>query len=172
MVARRKQPAAGAAKAEQQREREALEEEEAEEAPVRGVQAWLRAYAVARPGFAALKRRYDAQSLASDARAASEEAGRLAASQTQDGDGWTLVVHRKGRKKATAGVGGTKVSGVASAAAAALAGRAKKKTLSNFYKFQAREKKRSEVLELREKFEADKRKMKRMRQERNAFSPY
>ena len=190
----------------------------------RGMRAWLAAHAAARPGFAALKRRYDAAALAADRRAAAEEEEKLAAARTADADGWTLVVNRKGRKKSggEGAVGGAKVrtrgcmrfgaripalrahlavrgglaaqrvaslaaalaradvlaaahtaqvSGVSAAAAAALAPKASKATkgLSNFYTFQAREKRRSELLTLREKFAEDKRKMARMKMQRKGL---
>uniref|UniRef100_A0A7R9TGV5 Ribosomal RNA-processing protein 7 C-terminal domain-containing protein n=1 Tax=Prasinoderma coloniale TaxID=156133 RepID=A0A7R9TGV5_9VIRI len=139
----------------------------------RGMRAWLAAHAAARPGFAALKRRYDAAALAADRRAATEEEEKLAAARTADADGWTLVVNRKGRKKSggEGAVGGAKVSGVSAAAAAALAPKASKATkgLSNFYTFQAREKRRSELLTLREKFAEDKRKMARMKMQRKGL---
>ena len=63
------------------------------------------------------------------------------------------------------------VSGVSAAAAAALAPKASKATkgLSNFYTFQAREKRRSELLTLREKFAEDKRKMARMKMQRKGL---
>lgn len=69
-----------------------------------------------------------------------------------------MVQRHKGRKK-NAGEGGVTVGAVAAAAAGARA--AKKRTIehTDFYRFQQREKRRNELLELRERFEEDKRRL-------------
>ena len=105
-----------------------------------------------------------------------------------DGDGFTLVTRQqKGTGRST---GGGATVGVASrgAAAAAAAGAAdggadggggggvrkkkkKAKELVDFYHFQQHERKRSQLLKLREQFEQDKSKIAKMREAR-AFKPY
>ena len=104
-----------------------------------------------------------------------------------DGDGFTLVTRQqKGTGRST---GGGATVGVASrGAAAAAAGAAdggaddgggggvrkkkkKAKELVDFYHFQQHERKRSQLLKLREQFEQDKSKIAKMREAR-AFKPY
>lgn len=63
------------------------------------------------------------------------------------------------------------VAGVAGAAAAAQAAAKKDQTHSDFYRFQQREKRRSELLDLRQKFEEDKRRIAELKASRR-FKPY
>lgn len=80
-------------------------------------------------------------------------------------DGWTVVRRHKGRKKNTDDVSGITVGAVAAVAAQEIALRAKEKEEKheNFYRFQQKEKRRSDLLELREKFEQDKKRLAQLR---------
>ena len=133
----------------------------------RGLKAWVEAHKAQKPGNAVLQRQLDAWMDAFE-----EEEGRrkTAALAAMEEDGWTVVQRHKGRKKNTSASGVT-VGAVAAAAAAARA--AKKRpaaTYSDFYRFQQREKRRSELLDLREKFEEDKRRLAELKAVRN-FKP-
>eukprot|EP00798_Chlamydomonas_sp_ICE-L_P006719 gene6719-3390_t len=91
------------------------------------------------------------------------------------GDGWTVVVRSKGRSKTKEGADGiaTRSGGVAASQAAAHAALKKDKgsEFNNFYRFQKREKQRSELLDLREKFNEDRKRISELRATRN-FKPY
>jgi len=84
-------------------------------------------------------------------------------------DGWTLVTRNKGRTK-NRDTGGTAVVG-ASAAAVAEHANKQAKGLDNFYRFQSRENRRNELLELRAKFQQDKKRVSELRAQRR-FRPY
>ena len=105
-----------------------------------------------------------------------------------DGDGFTLVTRQqKGTGRSTGGGAtvGVASRGAAAAAASAADGGAddggggggvrkkkkKAKELVDFYHFQQHERKRSQLLKLREQFEQDKSKIAKMREAR-AFKPY
>ncbi len=75
----------------------------------------------------------------------------------------------QGRQKTTDDEG-ISVAGVAAAAAAEAGGRVKQQVTSNFYRFQARERRRDELFALREQFEADKRKIQELKAARR-FKP-
>ena len=78
---------------------------------------------------------------------------------------------KKGRGKTTDASGATSVGGVAPAVAARAKNKGGPAPFSDFYRFQRREKARSEVLELREKFADDKRRVQELREARR-FKPY
>jgi len=84
-----------------------------------------------------------------------------------DDDGW-VTVSKKSRKKSTLGAG--KSEKVRARMKAREAKRKKNKELRNFYKFQAKETKLVKLQELRDKFEADKEKQKKLIAERK-FRP-
>lgn len=73
-------------------------------------------------------------------------------------DGWTVVQRHKGRKKNTSESGVT-VGAVAAAAATARAAKKRPVEHTDFYRFQQREKRRNDLLDLRERFEEDKRRL-------------
>jgi ribosomal RNA-processing protein 7 len=123
-----------------------------------GLKAWVEGHKALTPGNAALQRELDAWTAAHEA---AEAARREAALAAMEGDGWTVVRRQRGRRKSTDG-GGVSVGAVSAgaAAAAAAAARAKRPAApGNFYRFQQRDKRRSELLELRERFEDDKRRL-------------
>jgi ribosomal RNA-processing protein 7 len=124
----------------------------------RGLKAWVEAHKAEKPGNAELQRRLDAWMEEWEAEEERKKAASLAAMQE---DGWTVVQRHKGRKKNADAASATVVGGVAAAAAAARAA-AKAKTAkysTDFYRFQQRSRRRSELMELREQFEQDKRKL-------------
>lgn len=120
-----------------------------------GLKAWVEAAKAEKPGNDELQRRLDQWM---DEYEAEEEKRKAAAMAAMEEEGWTVVQRHKGRKK-NAGEGGVTVGAVAAAAAVARA--AKKRTIehTDFYRFQQRDKRRNELLELRERFEEDKRRL-------------
>ena len=99
-------------------------------------------------------------------KAAAEAAAAAAAAGD---DGWTVVGAKRGRHKSTDGT--IAVGGVAPKRAAAQHASAPGMPVHDgFYRFQKRDKQRSEVLALREKFEADKARIAELRRQR-AFKP-
>jgi len=84
-----------------------------------------------------------------------------------DDDGW-VTVSKKSRKKSTLGAG--KSEKIKARMKARAAKKQKNKELRNFYKFQAKETKLKKLQELRDKFEADKEKQKKLIAERK-FRP-
>lgn len=87
-----------------------------------------------------------------------------------EAEGWTVVVRHKGRKK-NIGENGVRVSGVSKAAAQAAAAGKQQQQLDNFYRFQKKDRMRNELLELRERFEEDKRRLQQLKASRK-FKPY
>ncbi|KAJ2717173.1 hypothetical protein H4R19_000117 [Coemansia spiralis] len=86
-----------------------------------------------------------------------------------DADGFVTVVSRGRNTKNSDGAGSVTAASVADARAAG----AKKKEVvfGNMYRFQMRERKNNQLVELRKKFEEDKERIARMRQSRQ-FRPY
>lgn len=101
-----------------------------------------------------------------------QEQARLKAAReaAMSDDGWTVVSRHKGRKK-NKDSGGTVVAGAAAAIAAEQAANKKPQHLDDFYRFQSREKRRDELLELRKKFQQDKKRIAELRAQRR-FRPY
>lgn len=86
-------------------------------------------------------------------------------------EGWTLVTRGKGRAKSKTENGITAASGgIALPSAQAAAKRKAPASLANFYRFQKREQRRNELVELRQKFDADKRRILDLRAARK-FKP-
>ena len=84
-----------------------------------------------------------------------------------DDDGW-VTVSKKSKKKSTLGAG--KSEKIKARMKARAAKKQKNKELRNFYKFQMKETKLKKLQELRDKFEADKEKQKKLISERK-FRP-
>ena len=82
-----------------------------------------------------------------------------------------MVGSKKGRGKTTDADGKTSVGGVAPAVAERAKNKGGPQPFADFYRFQRREKQRGDVLELREKFAADKRRIQELREARR-FKPY
>mmetsp|Transcript_18063 Transcript_18063/g.30915 ORF Transcript_18063/g.30915 Transcript_18063/m.30915 type:complete len:249 (-) Transcript_18063:727-1473(-) len=133
-----------------------------------GLKALVLEHKAARPGLQELQHQLDEWTEAFE----EAEAARVRAQQTtMTEDGWTVVVRTKGRKR-TKEEGGvvSQSGGVALAAAQALAATKQVKPLEGFYLFQQRDKRRNELMDLREKFDEDRRRVSRMRMDRN-FRP-
>ena len=95
------------------------------------------------------------------------------AMQALEEDGWTVVRRFKGRKKNANEADGITVGAVAPAAARDIASRSQQKVAkrsegqgTDFYRSNTREKRRSELIDLREKFEEDRRRLSQLRQAR------
>lgn len=93
-------------------------------------------------------------------------------------DGWTVVVRAKGRAKTKQRGGATVMTGgvapaaaQAAAAAAAASPGAGARPHADFYRFQRRDKRRDELLELQNAFQEDKKRIAELRASRR-FKPY
>ncbi|MEW5302884.1 MAG: hypothetical protein WDW38_004010 [Sanguina aurantia] len=138
------------------------------EGPV-GVKAWVQEYKQQRPGNAVLQKQLDDWMGAYEA---AEEKKKRDKQQAMGEDGWTVVVRSKGRKKTKESDGMTVMTGgVASAAAAEVYKNKKVKKEENFYRFQQREQRRDELLDLRSKFDEDKKRVAQLKTTRH-FKPY
>jgi len=120
-----------------------------------GLKAWVNAHKAQKPGNAELQRQLDEWM---EDYEAEEERRKASAMAAMEEDGWTVVQRHKGRKKNTSGTGVT-VGAVAAAAAAARAAKKRPVEHADFYRFQQREKRRNDLLELRERFEEDKKRL-------------
>eukprot|EP00245_Coleochaete_scutata_P007339 TRINITY_DN22551_c0_g1_i1.p1 TRINITY_DN22551_c0_g1~~TRINITY_DN22551_c0_g1_i1.p1 ORF type:complete len:177 (+),score=49.07 TRINITY_DN22551_c0_g1_i1:152-682(+) len=131
-----------------------------------GISAWIDEYRKARPGVVELQQQIDEWMSDFDRQQKQAKREREAKAAA---DGWTLVTAKGGRKKST-DANGVSVGAVS---AAAVEHRAKKKeeAVVDFYRFQQREQRRNEILDLRQKFEEDKQKIAKLKAERK-FRPY
>lgn len=121
-----------------------------------GLKAWVESHKSKKPGNNVLQKQLDAWIEAWEEEEERKKAEALASLQE---DGWTVVQRHRGRKKNTEAASGTVVGGVAAAAAAAHAAKKKPKLSLDFYRFQQRDRRRNELLELRQKFEEDKKRL-------------
>lgn len=137
-----------------------------------GLRAWVESHKSEKPGNDVLQAELDRWM---EEYEAEEEEKRRKALEASQEDGWTVVQRHKGRKKSSSDggkAGPTVVGAVAVAAARSIANRKSIKTeYSDFYRFQQREKRRNELVELREKFEQDKRRLAELKSMRN-FKPF
>ena len=120
-----------------------------------GLKAWVVAHKAEKPGNNELQQQLDDWMEEFEAE---EERRKTEARAAMEEDGWTVVQRHKGRKKNTSESGVT-VGAVAAAAAVARAAKKRPAEYTNFYRFQQRDKRRNELLELRERFEEDKRRL-------------
>lgn len=137
-----------------------------------GLKGWVQEHKAQRPGNEVLQQQLDAWMLSFE----ESEKRKLEAQQSaMDEEGWTVVVKSKGRKKTREAEGGGKAAvatGGLSAAAAAQAGKdSKLKKHEDFYRFQQREKRRNELVDLRQQFDEDRKRVAQLRASRN-FKPY
>ena len=132
-----------------------------------GVRAWVGSHRSQRPGHERLQEQLDTWMEAWEAEEALKRQERESAA---GGDGWTVVGGGKGRKK-TRDDRGTAVGAVSAALVEGRREKGKKKLEGNFYRFQRRERRRDEVLELRQRFEEDRKRVAAMRKDRQ-FKPY
>lgn len=141
----------------------------AEGLPLRGMKKWLLDYHRKRPGVDVLMQEIDDFIEGYEVRLEKERQEREAAAS---GEGWTVVAHQKGRKKNIDAESGIAVGSIAEAAAKAKSAKKKSKELDMaFYRFQRREARRNEILELQKKFDDDKKRIAQMRAARK-FRPY
>ncbi|DBA72628.1 TPA: hypothetical protein ACH3X2_010376 [Trebouxia sp. C0005] len=128
---------------------------------------WVEQHKAKTPGNRVLQQQLDEWMAQWEA----QESQRQAAAATDAADeGWTVVTKQRGRKKNTDS-GGTSVGSVAGAVAAAAKSRKSPKQLLDFYRFQARDRRRDNVLELQQQFEQDKKKIAEWKASRR-FKPY
>jgi len=146
-----------------------VDEENKKDVPLRGMKKWLLDYHSKRPGLKVLQQEIDVFIVDHEAQAEKERKEREAAAAAE---GWTVVVHQKGRKKTVDSESGIAVGSVGLAAAQAKNAKKKaKESAVTFYRFQRREARRNEILELQNKFEEDKKRIAQMRAARK-FRPY
>ena len=127
---------------------------------------WISHYHSTRPLVSALQLQVDRFMEGFDARTASEKAA-ARSGVTTDADGWTLVKGSTRSKKRQA----LQLEEESNRAREQANKKLKKNTVVHFYKHQEREQKKERLLQLREKFEQDKLKIAKMKQERK-FKPY
>ena len=131
-----------------------------------GLDAWVGDHRAARPGPEALQTRIDEWFLEFEAE--EERKARAAKAAAAADDGWTVVEAKRGRRKTTDDEG-TAVGGIR----AATADQRRKPGLQpkeNFYRFQQREQRRSELYDLKLKFAADKERVAKLKASRK-FRP-
>ena len=130
-----------------------------------GLKAWVQRHKESAPAPQVLQKQLDDWVAAYE----EEEAAREKQKKTNMAeDGWTVVVRQKGRAK-TKEEGGASVRGGGVSQAVALEMKKaseKKEVESNFYTFQQRDKRRNELLTLRQKFDSDRRRIQELRRER------
>lgn len=132
-----------------------------------GLKAWVEAHKLLTPGNAQLQKSLDDWM---EKHEKEEEAKKSAAIAAMEDDGWTVVRRHKGRKKNASETGVT-VGGVSGAAAQAAADKKSNAVFADFYRFQQRERRRNQVVTLREQFESDKLKLAALKSARK-FKPY
>lgn len=132
-----------------------------------GLKCWVEAHKALKPGNAELLSELDEWMEAFDQEEERRKAEALAAMADE---GWTVVQRHKGRKKNISATGVT-VAGVAGAAAQAAAKAKQPEVHRDFYRFQQRQTRRTELLDLRQKFEEDKQRISQLKAARR-FKPY
>ncbi|KAH9323014.1 hypothetical protein KI387_017653, partial [Taxus chinensis] len=109
--------------------------------PLNGMKKWLLEYHGKRPGIDVLMKEIDEFIVDHEDRLEKERKEREASAAAE---GWTVVVHQKGRKKTVDAASGIAVGSVAEAAAKAKSAKKKSKEVDvDFYRFQRREARRN-----------------------------
>uniref|UniRef100_A0A0A9AKA9 Ribosomal RNA-processing protein 7 C-terminal domain-containing protein n=1 Tax=Arundo donax TaxID=35708 RepID=A0A0A9AKA9_ARUDO len=135
----------------------------------RGMKKWILEYKQKRPGLKVLQEGIDEFIIAHEEQQEKERKEREAQAAEE---GWTVVLHHKGRKKTTDTETGTAVGSVSLAAMQKkMANKKPKEVAPNFYRFQKREAQLSELAMLQSKFEQDKKRIQQLRAQRK-FKPY
>ncbi|XP_060188704.1 uncharacterized protein LOC132617668 isoform X3 [Lycium barbarum] len=135
----------------------------------KGMRKWVTDYYQSRPGLKVLQERIDDFITSYEAEKEQERKEKEARAAE---DGWTVVVHHKGRKKTTDSETGIAVGSVSQAAVMDNMAKKKKNDVGlDFYRFQKREAKRNEIMVLQSKFEQDKKRIQQLRAARK-FRPY
>ncbi|KAG2195456.1 hypothetical protein INT47_000421 [Mucor saturninus] len=135
-----------------------------------GFERYVLAYDLSRPNAAELQQEVDSYMMKFKADEYQKEREKLERMNQMDDDGFTTVVRHK---KTKASDGTIHVGSITAEAAEAqkVHQAKKKKELVNFYRFQMREKKQNELVDLRRRFEEDKAKIAQLKQTRK-FKPY
>ncbi|KAI9018630.1 ribosomal RNA-processing protein 7-domain-containing protein [Phycomyces nitens] len=131
-----------------------------------GFERYMLRFAVSRPDPAMLQRKVDSFMMKFKANEYEKERLALERMNQMDDDGFVVVTRNK---KVKTSDGNTSVSTFKGESFDA--SKVKKKELENFYRFQLREKKQNELVELRKKFEEDKEKIALLKQSRK-FKPF
>lgn len=140
-----------------------------------GLKRWEREHDEAVPQIGELQAKIDADMRLFDDKTHKEKALRLAMHGKEDEDGWTMVT--KGAKKEEPAVkarGSSSLIRTSNGAGAKTKPDKKEKKdkeLTNFYRFQIKDARKEQIAVLRQKFDQDKLKIKRM-QENRKFRPY
>ncbi|XP_004232112.1 uncharacterized protein [Solanum lycopersicum] len=154
---------------EQVEEEEIYELSSGDEDYSKGMRKWVANYYQNRPGLDVLQERIDEFIIDYEAKKEQEKKEKEALAAE---DGWTVVVHHKGRKKTTDSETGIAVGSVSQAAVMDNVAKKKNKDVGlDFYRFQKREAKRNEIMVLQSKFEQDKKRIQQLRAARK-FRPY
>ncbi|XP_021680030.2 uncharacterized protein LOC110664602 isoform X3 [Hevea brasiliensis] len=129
----------------------------------------MRKYRQSRPGLKVLQQWIDQFITAHEEKLEQERNEREARVAE---DGWTVVVHHKGRKKTTDSQSGITVGSVAPAVAESQLTKKKHKEIGpDFYRVQKREAQRNEILAIQSKFEQDRKRIQQLRAA-GKFQPY
>ncbi|KAI8084333.1 ribosomal RNA-processing protein 7-domain-containing protein [Gilbertella persicaria] len=147
-------------------EKKWAKEDEQTEQPL-GFGRYLLAYQLSRPNAHDLQKQVDSFMMKFKADEYKKEREKLERMNQMDEDGFTVVVRHK---KAKTTDGSTNIAAISAEAAEQYQPK-KKKELLNFYRFQMREQKQNELVELRKRFEEDKAKIAQLKQNRK-FKPY
>ncbi|CAI5518795.1 unnamed protein product [Closterium sp. Naga37s-1] len=149
--------------------------------PAWGMEGWLNAYADERPGLAHLQAEADAyiseyeDRLERERREAEERALR-----SQEDDGWTVVRSSSASRRNRDPSSGVSMGVISKARAQVLAVKLQQKQKKQqaaaaealkFYRFQHREARRQELMELQKKFDSDRKRIAKLRDARK-FRPY
>ncbi|KAL3157690.1 hypothetical protein ABBQ32_012126 [Trebouxia sp. C0010 RCD-2024] len=132
-----------------------------------GLKGWVEKHKAKTPGNRALQQQLDEWM---EEWEASEKQRHDTAAAAATDEGWTVVTKQRGRRKST-DQSGTSVGSVAATVAAAAQSRKAPKQLLDFYRFQARDRRRNNVMELQQQFEQDKKKIAEWKASRR-FKPY
>lgn len=135
-----------------------------------GFERYVLAYDLSRPDAAELQEEVDTFMMKFKADEYQKEREKLERMNQMDDDGFTVVVRHKKTKATDGTIHVGSITAEAAEAQKEVAAK-KKKELVNFYRFQMREKKQNELVDLRRRFEEDKAKIAQLKQTRK-FKPY
>ena len=145
-----------------------------------GMEHWVAEYRAKRRTLDEQQQHADGIIVQLERKRSERAAAQAEADKEAENDGWTVVVHKKDRKRKVRDADGTVSRGMKSSTAFAMAIVEKKKRdaqrekaeqgLDDFYSFQRKEKRKTELLELREKFLDDQRKLEDFKKRRK-FKP-
>ncbi|ORZ15339.1 ribosomal RNA-processing protein 7-domain-containing protein [Absidia repens] len=134
-----------------------------------GFQRYMLAFEMSRPDHGELQEQVDSYMMKFKENEYQKERELLQRMNQMDDDGFVVVSRHKKKRNTDGEIQVTATSSVAKDSYDP--SKAKKKELVDFYRFQLREKKQNELLELRKRFEEDKVKIDRLKQSRK-FRPF